>query len=158
MSAPTVVAVVSEELFTEFFSDADAERLRAVAAGLGGGFARVDRLAEAELGAARVVITSWGVGPFDAAIFVGLEEAAGREREPAVRRPGRAGEAGHEEDEVGVDVAALGIHTLFRKAERLVAEVGVDAALRHFGQQTGDGFFAQTFAGLGGGIEEREFD
>ncbi len=72
MSAPTVVAVVSEELFTEFFSDADAERLRAVAAGLGGGFARVDRLAEAELGAARIVITSWGVGPFDAAVLAAL--------------------------------------------------------------------------------------
>jgi phosphoglycerate dehydrogenase-like enzyme len=72
MSAPTVVAVVSEELFAEFFSAADAERLRAVAAGLGGTFARVDRLADAALGEARIVITSWGVGPFDAAVLASL--------------------------------------------------------------------------------------
>ncbi len=71
-SAPTVVAVVSEELFAEFFSGEDAERLRAVAARLGGSFVRVDRLAEAELGEARIVITSWGVGPFDAAVLATL--------------------------------------------------------------------------------------
>lgn len=72
MNAPTVVAVVSEELFAEFFSVADVERLRAVAAGLGGGFVRVDRLTDAELGEARIVITSWGVGPFDAAVLAAL--------------------------------------------------------------------------------------
>lgn len=71
-SAPTVVAVVSEELFAEFFSGEDAERLRGVAARLGGSFVRVDRLAEAELGEARIVITSWGVGPFDAAVLATL--------------------------------------------------------------------------------------
>lgn len=71
-SAPTVVAVVSEELFAEFFSPEDAERLRAVAAGLGGSFVRVDRLADAALAEARVVITSWGVGPFDAAVLATL--------------------------------------------------------------------------------------
>lgn len=70
--APTVVAVVSEELFAEFFSDEDAERLQAVAAGLGGSFVRVDRLSDAELAEARIVITSWGVGPFDAAVLASL--------------------------------------------------------------------------------------
>ena len=71
-SAPTVVAVVLEELFAEFFSVEDAERLHAVADRLGGGFVRVDRLGDAPLGAARVVITSWGVGPFDAAALTSL--------------------------------------------------------------------------------------
>ncbi len=69
---PTVVAVVSEELFAEFFSGEDAERLQAVAAGLGGSFVRVDRLSDAELAEARIVITSWGVGPFDAAVLASL--------------------------------------------------------------------------------------
>jgi phosphoglycerate dehydrogenase-like enzyme len=72
MSASTVVAVVSEELFAEFFSDEDAERLRAVAARLGGSFVRVDRLTQAELGEARIVITSWGVGPFDTSVLASL--------------------------------------------------------------------------------------
>lgn len=71
-SAPAVVAVVSEELFAEFFSGEDAERLRAVAARLGGSLVRVDRLAEADLGDARIVITSWGVGPFDAPVLDAL--------------------------------------------------------------------------------------
>lgn len=71
-SAPTVVAVVSEELFAEFFSVEDAERLRALAARLGGGLVRVDRLADAELARARIVVTSWGVGPFDAAVLASL--------------------------------------------------------------------------------------
>jgi len=71
-SAPTVVAVVSEELFAEFFSVEDAERLRALAARLGGGLVRVDRLADAELADARIVVTSWGVGPFDAAVLASL--------------------------------------------------------------------------------------
>ncbi len=72
VSAPTVVAVVSEELFAEFFSGEDAERLRAVAARLGGSFVRVDRLTQAELGEARIVITSWGVAPFDTAVLASL--------------------------------------------------------------------------------------
>ena len=71
-SAPTVVAVVSEELFAEFFSVEDAERLRALAARLGGGLVRVDRLVDAELADARIVVTSWGVGPFDAAVLASL--------------------------------------------------------------------------------------
>ncbi|WP_258567002.1 NAD(P)-dependent oxidoreductase [Microbacterium sp. Se5.02b] len=75
-SAPAVVAVVSEGLFAEFFSAADAERLRAAAERLGGGFVRVDRLSDAELGAARIVLTSWGVGPFDAAVLASLPELA----------------------------------------------------------------------------------
>ncbi|PRB13275.1 hydroxyacid dehydrogenase [Microbacterium sp. MYb62] len=70
--APTVVAVVSEELFAEFFSTADAERLHDVATRLGGAFVRVDRLMQAEFGEARIVITSWGVGPFDAAVLASL--------------------------------------------------------------------------------------
>ncbi|MEV4669441.1 hydroxyacid dehydrogenase [Microbacterium sp. LWO12-1.2] len=66
MSAPRIVAVVSAELFTEFFSDADTERLHALAALAGGSFVRVDRLADAALDEARIVITSWGIAPFDA--------------------------------------------------------------------------------------------
>lgn len=71
-SAPSVVAVVSAELFAEFFTPADAARLEAVAARLGGTFARVDRLADAVCDEARVVVTSWGVGPFDAAVLATL--------------------------------------------------------------------------------------
>ena len=76
MNAPTVVAVVPEGLFAEFFSADDAARLRAVAARLGGSFVRVDRLADAELADARIVITSWGVGPFDAAVLATLPKLA----------------------------------------------------------------------------------
>jgi len=72
MRAPTVVAVVSEELFAEFFSDADATRLRVVAESLGGAFVRVDDLADTELSEARIVITSWGIGPFDEAVLATL--------------------------------------------------------------------------------------
>ncbi len=75
-SAPTVVAVVSKSSSREFFSDEDAERLRAVAARLGGTFLRIDRLADAELAEARIVITSWGVGPFDAAVLASLPALA----------------------------------------------------------------------------------
>jgi phosphoglycerate dehydrogenase-like enzyme len=66
MSAlPVVVAVVPEALFAEIFSPADADRLAVAAERLGGSFLRVDRLTDAALDAARVVITSWGIGPFD---------------------------------------------------------------------------------------------
>lgn len=68
-SVPVVVAVVPEALFAEFFSSADAERLVAAAERLGGSFVRVDSLTDAPLDAARVVITSWGIGPFDAAVL-----------------------------------------------------------------------------------------
>lgn len=70
--APTVVAVVSESLFAEFFSAEDAERLRAAAETLGGSFVRVDRLEDAVLAQARVVITSWGARPFDADVLATL--------------------------------------------------------------------------------------
>ncbi|MFK4762191.1 hydroxyacid dehydrogenase [Microbacterium sp. ZW T5_45] len=69
---PTVIAAVSAQLFAEFFSDADADRLRAAAARLGGSFVRVDRLADAELSEARIVVTSWGAAPFDAAVLATL--------------------------------------------------------------------------------------
>jgi phosphoglycerate dehydrogenase-like enzyme len=73
MSAPTIAAVVSEELFAEFFSEADAARFRSAAARLGGSFIRVDRLSDApDLSRTRVLITSWGVGPFDAAVLAHL--------------------------------------------------------------------------------------
>lgn len=73
MSAgPVVVAVVPEALFAEFFSPADADRLAAAAERLGGAFVRVDRLADAATDAVRVVITSWGIGPFDAAVLSSL--------------------------------------------------------------------------------------
>jgi phosphoglycerate dehydrogenase-like enzyme len=75
MSAPTIVAVVSETLFAEFFSQADAARFRSAAARLGGSFIRVDRLSDApDLDRTRVLITSWGVGPFDAAVLGHLPE------------------------------------------------------------------------------------
>lgn len=72
--APTVVAVVSAELFAEFFSTDDAARLEDVAARLGGSFLRVDRLADAVLDEARVVVTSWGVGPFDDTVLATLPQ------------------------------------------------------------------------------------
>lgn len=69
MSAPAVVAVVSESLFAEFFSEADAARLRDAAMRLGGPFVRVDRLGAIDLDRTRVVITSWGAVPFDAVLL-----------------------------------------------------------------------------------------
>lgn len=72
MSAPTVVAVVSAELFAEFFAPADVDRLRVVAAQLGGDLVRVDRLGDAHLDDARIVITSWGAAPFDATVLAAL--------------------------------------------------------------------------------------
>lgn len=75
MSAPVVVVVVSEELMAEFFSDADLARLRATADALGGGMVRVDGLADldaADLADTRVVVTSWGAAPFDAALLARL--------------------------------------------------------------------------------------
>ena len=74
MSAPRIIAVVSAELFAEFFSEADTERLDVLAAHLGGSFVRVDRLADAALDGARIVITSWGIGPFDAATLSTLPQ------------------------------------------------------------------------------------
>lgn len=66
---PVVIAVVPEALFAEFFSPADAGRLAAAAERLGGSFARVDRLTDAPLDDVRVVITSWGIEPFEAAVL-----------------------------------------------------------------------------------------
>lgn len=65
MSDQSVVAVVSMELFAEFFCAADVERLHETAAALGGSFERVDRLSDARASDAVAVITSWGTGPFD---------------------------------------------------------------------------------------------
>lgn len=76
MIDPSVVVAVSEALMTEFFSADDVARLQRAAGvlsgagagdGAGGALTRVDSLAEAPtLAAARVIITSWGAGPFDA--------------------------------------------------------------------------------------------
>lgn len=67
--APAIVAVVSGALFAEFFSADDVARLEGAARRLGGGFRRVDRLADAPAAGIRVVITSWGIAPFDAAVL-----------------------------------------------------------------------------------------
>ncbi|MDQ4215112.1 hydroxyacid dehydrogenase [Microbacterium capsulatum] len=70
MSSPVLVAVVSAQLMAEFFSEADEERLRAAAAALGGGYLRVDRLADVpDPSATRAIVTSWGAVPFDAALL-----------------------------------------------------------------------------------------
>lgn len=67
MTAPSIVAVVTEDLFSEFFSAADSSRLEEMSEWLGGSFLRVDHLDDAaELAAVRVLITSWGVGAIDA--------------------------------------------------------------------------------------------
>lgn len=73
---PSIVAVVPTPLFAEFFSPADADRLAAAAARLGGSFARVDRLTDAPLDQTRVVVTSWGVAPFDAPTLDALPQLA----------------------------------------------------------------------------------
>lgn len=66
MSAPSILAVVTESLFAEFFSAADAERLAQSASALGGTLLRVDRLEDApDLGEVQILVTSWGVGPID---------------------------------------------------------------------------------------------
>lgn len=67
MSAPRIVAVVSEELFRSFFSDDDAARLEQAARALGGPLLRVDRLDDAaDLSEAQILVTSWGVDRLDA--------------------------------------------------------------------------------------------
>jgi len=77
MSAlPVVVAVVPEALFAEFFSRDDAARLADAAARLGGSFVRVDALADVAPDEVRVVITSWGIGPFDASVLARLPKLA----------------------------------------------------------------------------------
>ena len=72
MSAPSVVAAVPAGLFAEFFSASDVARLRVAAARLGGEFVRVDDRDDADLSAARVVVTSWGAAPFDEQSLAGL--------------------------------------------------------------------------------------
>ncbi|MDQ0614490.1 phosphoglycerate dehydrogenase-like enzyme [Microbacterium sp. W4I4] len=73
MTAPSLVAVVPEQLFAEFFSADHEARLERAAARLGGALLRVDRLHDAAvLGEVRVVITSWGIPPFDAATLAQL--------------------------------------------------------------------------------------
>lgn len=73
LSPPTVVAAVSEALMQEFFSAADHERLHDAARALGGGFVRVDDIADVtERSAVRVVITSWGAPAFDADLLASL--------------------------------------------------------------------------------------
>jgi phosphoglycerate dehydrogenase-like enzyme len=73
MSDPSIVAVVPESLFAEFFSAGHEARLERAAARLGGALLRVDRLQDAAvLGEARVVITSWGIPPFDAGTLAQL--------------------------------------------------------------------------------------
>lgn len=68
MSDPTVVAIMPEGLFAEFFSDTDATRLRAAAARLGGSFVRADRMpSPAFCSHVQIVVTSWGARRFDAA-------------------------------------------------------------------------------------------
>ncbi|UNK70747.1 hydroxyacid dehydrogenase [Microbacterium sp. H1-D42] len=68
MSAPSIVAVVSESLFAEFFSAEDTDRLKGAAERLGGSFLRVDRLEDAaDLQDVQILVTSWGLGPLDAA-------------------------------------------------------------------------------------------
>lgn len=77
MSAlPVVVAVVPEALFAEFFSADDEARLAAASARLGGSFVRVDRLADAAPDEVRVIITSWGIAPFDTAVLESLPKLA----------------------------------------------------------------------------------
>lgn len=74
--APTIVAVVPEGLFAEFFSEDDAIRLHEAARRLGGSFLRTDRLASAPLTDVRVVVTSWGIGRFDATVLATLPKLA----------------------------------------------------------------------------------
>ncbi|WP_460783584.1 NAD(P)-dependent oxidoreductase [Microbacterium tumbae] len=73
MSSPTIAAVVPEALSAEFFSAEDLDRLAAAAAALGGGFARYDDLNEIpDASGIRVLVTSWGAPPFDAALLARL--------------------------------------------------------------------------------------
>ncbi len=70
MTAPTVIAAVSEQLMTEFFSDDDLARLhraaQVLADGRGEAFSRVDDLGEArDRAGCRILITSWGAPPLD---------------------------------------------------------------------------------------------
>ncbi|MBN8204807.1 hydroxyacid dehydrogenase [Microbacterium esteraromaticum] len=77
MTAVSILAVVSEGLFDEFFSGEDARRLRGAAERLGGDLQRVDRLdAAADLHRVRILITSWGVGPLDAELLDRMPELA----------------------------------------------------------------------------------
>ncbi len=90
------------------------------------------------------------------AMRVRLNEAAGRARQLGVVRPARPCHAGHEQDEIGLDQAALGLHPFGRHAQRLVAQMGIDAALGHVRQQPGDGALAQALAGFFRGVEKHQ--
>jgi len=70
MTGPVVLAVVSEQLWAEFFSAQDEARVRAAAGALGGGLLRVDRIADApDTASVRVLITSWGVDRIDGPVL-----------------------------------------------------------------------------------------
>jgi hypothetical protein len=91
-------------------------------------------------------------------VRIGLDQAARRARQVGVVEPGVAGEAGHEDDEVGGELAAFGLHLVGLEAGQLVAEVGGDVAPLHFRHQALHGLLAEAVAGVRHGIEEHQPD
>ena len=55
-------------------------------------------------------------------------------------------------------MATFGVHTLFRKAQRLVAKVCINATFGHFTEQAGNGFSAETFARFCRRVEKSQLD
>ena len=96
--------------------------------------------------------------PVHAALGVGAQQAAGGARQVGLVEPGVARHAGHEQNQVGRKLAALGDHLVRLKALHLVAQVGANATPRHLAQQVLHRLGAQAVARLRGGVEEHQLE
>src|SRR3546814_9239438 len=92
-----------------------------------------------------------------AAAFVGGDEAAFGLRQFAAFEPRRAGQAGHEQDQVGGEFAAFGHDLAGLQAHRPVAEVGPDAERLHAPEHLRHRRRPEPLARLLRGIEEHQF-
>ena len=89
---------------------------------------------------------------------ISLEQATGRARQIGAIEPGIAGQARHEDDEVGRDITALGPYPICFEAGELMAEMGGDVPPFHLRQETFHRCLAETVAGVGHGVEKHQFD
>ena len=87
-----------------------------------------------------------------------LQQAARRARQVGAIEPRIAGHAGHEQDQVGLEFAALGDDLAGLESLQLVPEMRTDVAPRHFAQQAPDRLRSEPVAGLGGGTEEHQLE
>ena len=89
------------------------------------------------------------------ALRVGLQQPSGRAWQIGVVEPGVAGHAGHEDDQVSREFAALGDDLFGGELLGLVSEMGLDADPLHLAKQLVDRLWAESVARpLGGGEED----